>query len=390
VSGRLALVSLFGLVAARFAVMGLLESVMLATRMLYRPLAWWEGWPFFLAELVVGGVIAGTCAAWVAQRRAVERVGPSLLLGAFGAGVVALGHFWSLSQGFFAVAFADLPGRGNFPYPPGSTQVHMRGSGVVYEGHARIGEDGRRACAPEGEVQQGELTVTLLGDSFVYGLGVDDPDTLCWRAREHFAARAPGRYRFATTSKPGASLHTYRWMVEFTQREFPTDLLVIGLLLPNDAEVLDVLGNRAVVESRLFQVAASVLHPETLLSLLLSLQKVGKAEFFDHLSIVTGIERLAETVARERVPTLIYLYDYPSRNHAERGELQPYVDLIDRIAEQNPWVELAGVVSDPAGSDGTRYRIPGDGHPTPEGHAHTMVQLAPKLEAFLRAHGGER
>jgi hypothetical protein len=383
---RLAVAGFLGLVAARFAVMGLLESAMLATRMLYRPLGWWEGWPFFLAELVVGSIVAGTC--WRVVAEASDRRG--LGWGGLAACVLVLVNFAWHSTGFFAVAFAEPPGRGNFPYPPGSTQVHMRGSGVVYEGHARIGEDGRRACQPEGEVQQGEVTVTWLGDSFVYGLGVDDPDTLCWRSREHFAARDPGRYVFASTSKPGASLHTYRWMVEFTEQEFDADLLIIGLLLPNDAEVIDVLGSRAVVVNPLFQLVASVLHPETMLSLVLSHQKVGKAEFFDHLSIVTGIERLAETVATHELPTLIYLYDYSSRNHAERGELQPYVDLIERIAAENPWVNLAGVVSDPPGDGQVRYRIPGDGHPTPEGHAVAWKQLQPQVEAFLDQHGAGR
>jgi hypothetical protein len=41
------------------------------------------------------------------------------------------------------------------------------------------------------------------------------------------------------------------------------------------------------------------------------------------------------------------------------------------------------VVSDPPPDGKTRFRIPGDGHPTREGNTATMRQLQAPLEAFV-------
>ncbi|MCB9666158.1 MAG: hypothetical protein H6732_18765 [Alphaproteobacteria bacterium] len=379
---------------AREAVLGLLQLLLHANQMTYYDPGPWDGPVLFSVEIVGGLAVAGVASSIVArllQDGAVDARARRLRRLAVPAALLPIGLLVALSwarhgSGYFAMGFVPPRSDGDWPFPAHHVfEIERQG----YRGTVHANAHGHRRCRPEEGEGDGEITVTWIGDSFVFGQAVDDEATLCWRFREHFDAQAPGRFRFRNLGQQGASLHSYVDTLAYVHDTYGTDLVVMGLLLPNDAEVLDTNAQRRVSRAWWFRLGASILDPHVLYAAMLMHIKVWRSDFFEWVSIDAALEDLDEEARDRQLPVLVYMYDSYDRSFGRGGQLTAYAARVQAMADGNPWITFAGLKSEPY-EEGRVMRIPGDSHPTPEGHAWMASQLLVDFEPWVEGWEAQR
>lgn len=86
----------------------------------------------------------------------------------------------------------------------------------------------------------GTVRLALIGDSYVFGIGVADADTLGARLAAELAARFPDRrLEVLNLGIPGDNLASYVDLFDEATARLAPDLVVIGLTLPNDLSPWD-------------------------------------------------------------------------------------------------------------------------------------------------------
>jgi hypothetical protein len=87
---------------------------------------------------------------------------------------------------------------------------------------------------------QGTIRGVLIGDSFVFGSGVELNDTLAESLRQTLAARAPGQaYEIINLGIVGDNLPSHLDVYEEAARRLDPDFVVLCLTLPNDLSEYD-------------------------------------------------------------------------------------------------------------------------------------------------------
>lgn len=373
--------ALLGVVfGARWAIVGGLAVGLRALHMHYGPD---DGhWAFEVATLV-GGLLVATW-AWLGVRflddPAVKGgwTGPAALavLAVLGFG----GWQWSSHRDVFRSDYASDRAPGRFPFEAGETRHIERGG---RSGDATIGPEGFRVCGPDAPGPDGSPVVTLLGDSMVFGLALDDHETLCAELAERMDDVDGLGWRNA--GQPGAGIHSYVDTAGYVLDTFGTDVLVVGMLVPNDAQVYDVNHHRTLAHHPVFQVVGSLLDPHLVMSAVISFGKAGRNPLFDLASMEEGLADLAGVTATHDLPTVWFFYDTASRRHAEQGALDPYVAAARAHAEADPRLTWAGVFSSPPGVEGWWIA---DGHPDAAGNRALAGFLEPHVRAALPGAGG--
>lgn len=381
--------------ATMLAAVGIRQAVCSATALflhfnhrIYFDLMFWEGPVTWVLVAAVAGGLGGALAAWVHRLRndttlpeaSARAVRQGLALGALGC--VLLGGLNLYRHGNYFTYSFDEPGRvrGLFPFEGGSERIDER---YGFVGTGQIHPDGYRRCAPEGEENADAPTVVMVGDSFVYGLAVDDPDTLCWKLRETRAQRGDAPIHFINLGQPGASLYSYTPNFRYAVDTLGADAVIVGLLLPNDSEVVDRNTSAELVHKPWFWVVSAALTPEIVHSLTLLHVKTFRPEYFDWVSIEHGLDQLLDAIDEAGVPAFVFMWDTPDPgglSHA--NSLEVYEQRVNEAIAEHPGIVSFGVIKEPR--DGTFLRIPKDFHPTPEGHSFYLETLDEPLGDWLQ------
>ncbi|MCB9662606.1 MAG: SGNH/GDSL hydrolase family protein [Alphaproteobacteria bacterium] len=268
-------------------------------------------------------------------------------------------------DGFFSWGFANPREPGRFPYDPGSERrVEVQGAIT----HPHIGADGTRVCGPQ-PPPEGRPRVALIGDSFVYGKGVEDRGTLCWQLRERLGAEAPA---LINLGQAGANARSYAQTLAWAAQAHQLDAAVVGYLIPDDALPLDLNDHGRLARSLPVQLVGAVLEPELLLTTLPAAFETTYSDFVALAVVGSAMDRLVAAAVEADLPVAVYLY-------GDRGlPIDAYARRLAEAAEGTP-VRVIGVVpwGDPA------WSIPGDGHPTAAGNAHLAELLAPVVGELL-------
>lgn len=322
------------------------------------------GWT--TAASIGGSALAGALAG--APR--VERVGTGL------AALLAVAGLWVVrAEAEIARPRRDPVRfeRGRWPHEAGAVvEVARAGQGAP----TTILPDGTRPCGPQPEAGP---TVVLVGDSFVFGLGVSDPDTLCWRLREVAAADGTP-IRAVNLGQPGAGLTTYARAVRYAVDTFDPDVIVLSVLPYDDTRVLDVNDLSELYRSDRFRRGAALLGPEVALNAGATFLEVFPNDFY----LETVLPGLLDEVARAAGDTPLVV-------EALQALLLPGTEFvsyrIERIVEafaaRHPHVTLVPIFHAPAVLDGQPLIVPGDGHPGPYGNQLRAEKAWPVVAATL-------
>jgi hypothetical protein len=227
--------------------------------------------------------------------------------------------------------------------------------------HGFRGPDWSTARAP------GTVRVALLGDSFVYGSGVEQADTLAEKLATTLRARHPERtFEVLNLGVPGTNLPSHVDMYEAAKTLDPS-AIVLCTTLPND---LSDAGGAAEHKARTgitrYSFATAVLGPP-LTSWVSGVDKLA-TEFDTRALAVLEREtgRLsglrAAAPAGARVPLFVFTFGTDERRVTEAFARVPGAIVIDPVP------------TEPA------YYIPGDGHPTAEGNRVFATHIAEALE----------
>ncbi len=213
-----------------------------AVRLLAAVLRWPHlpsGWPPARLIAINPAVFAGAAALLALQvlpplrRRWLERL-LAALMPVFVLAVVAIGPRALHLSGVPAVD----PLTQTIGYVPGTCHTERRGPGPATT--ACVNAVGHRGERTGLEPREGERRILLVGDSFVFGSGVNDSDTLAVQLDNTLAAqRRPRRSVTINAGLPGLNLASdLRMATQLLPRVHP-DVLVIGYLAGNDAEPVD-------------------------------------------------------------------------------------------------------------------------------------------------------
>jgi hypothetical protein len=111
-------------------------------------------------------------------------------------------------------------------------QQRLDVSHVEYQNFANIDEFGGRRTFFAGN--PGSSTIVLLGDSFTFGVGVEDSETFANRIAMGFP-----EYRFINLGIPGSALHEQLEILKMRHEEFRSEIYLFFFFLGNDfADIL--------------------------------------------------------------------------------------------------------------------------------------------------------
>lgn len=314
------------------------------------------------AGLVALGLVAATFGA-AALRAYASRLRAAALLAAAAAAYVAVGTWATLPP---------APGRGfgGLALPPAgdSPELSSLRPRVIYHVN-RLGFRGPDFAEAK---PAGVLRVALVGDSFVFGSGVELDGTLSARLAAELRERSGGaRAEVLNLGVPGANVASYVDLARAAAARLAPDAIVICLIVPNDLsrwDVQDVRRERA--RPGAFAVASFLLGREAARTAwdLALLERRTTPAGLAHLR--RQIARLAPLRARPGLRVVFFRYtpDEPETDAA--------------IRDAWPGAAIVG----PPSFDPSDF-IPGDGHPTAAGNRRFAAVLADELarEGLLAA-----
>lgn len=369
-----ALAAVGGLVLVRAALGGSLYAL----DMIYMGRETW-GWAMVVGHVVVGflltnlgGFVVSREGGWRALGRGSVGIGCAVLVAVIGA------NYARHHVGTLAWAFNSERAPGQFPYAAGRVIEEKRPG---YHGVAHIGETGFRVCGPDR--QTGDEVVSLYGDSMMFGQGVPDEDSPCWLLREHYATAWPDRYRFQNRAQPGANIHSYADNFDYAEEHWPSDVALVGLLLPNDGQMVDVNDQRELRDAWWVRLGSALVDPDLVFSSIYAFAKFGRSEMSTWLSVRHGVDRLVEVTNARGVRSVWFAWDDPHFNHRDHDLLRAYDAMLREAVADEPLITYVGVITEEDPPEGVDYRVPGDGHPTSAG----IAAMVPKWVAALDGSG---
>lgn len=247
---------------------------------------------------------------------------------------------------------------------PGQSWTESRPAlpAVVY----RHDRQGFRGAGFDEAKPPGVIRVALVGDSFIFGKGVEEDQTLKARLDEKLARRGlAGKVEVLNLGVPGANLATHVRMYTIAHEMLGADVIVMGLFEDNDLsewDVQDEINDLARLSP--FSLGCFLLgeRPAVVLAAVLSQIRGGASALaaFDRIE-----ERLAAIRARDGAPPLLIL-DYFTR----RAEISA------RFATRPNVLFIATAVG---GRPPPEYHIPHDGHPSAQGNEVFAGLVAERL-----------
>jgi hypothetical protein len=219
----------------------------------------------------------------------------------------------------------------------------------------RLDSEGFRGAGFALAKAPGRVRVALVGDSFIFGLGVEEDQTLKARLDEELARRGLGdRIEVLNLGIPGANLATHVRMYTIAHAELAADVIVMGVFEDNDLTEWDIQDEiDGLARPSLFSLGVFLFQqrPAIVLATALAQIRGGTSALaaFDHLA--TGLEAVR---ARDGAPPLVIL-DY----FTHRPEVR---DRFTRMAN------TAFIATAVHGEKSPEHHIPGDGHPSVGGN----------------------
>lgn len=280
---------------------------------------------------------------------------------------LSVGYVWSLAP-------ADLHHFGPLSTSPPNTTIGETLAGQASVTYT-INAHGLRAPDFDEAKRPGVVRIVLLGDSFVFGIGVDDDGTLHRHLAAELERRWPERsFEVVNLGIPGNNLASHVTMYETAMARLAPDAVILGLTLANDLSRWDEQDARR--DARRWSVFSFV-------RFLVgdAVESIWAVLFLERETTPAGLEHLAEQLRRlagmrravPRAPLLV-LFGF-----------QPW---------DPPVAQRLGAVGDaivvPNRSTRAEEFIPGDGHPTSLGNARSAAHIARVLdedEAWRRLLG---
>jgi hypothetical protein len=215
----------------------------------------------------------------------------------------------------------------------------------------------------------GRLRVALVGDSFIFGLGVEENQTLKARLEEELAKRGlADRVEVVNLGIPGANLATHVRMYALAHEQLGADAVVMGVFEDNDLTTWDVEDEiNDLARPSLFSLGVFALGQRPTVVLATSILQIGGTA-----RALSSFEQIASDLAavraRDGAPPLVIL-DYFTHNPEVRArfEAMPNTSFIATAVH---------------GEKSPEYHIPGDGHPSVRGNQHFAGLVAEKLLAY--------
>jgi hypothetical protein len=215
---------------------------------------------------------------------------------------------------------------------------------------------------------EGVTRIALAGDSFVFGIGVRDDETLAVRLGETLRTLRTDRpFEVLNLGMPGHNLRSHLDVLEIAQTQLDADVLVLCLTLPGDLSSWDTQErSRSQLRPSGFALMSHVfgtdLADRVWTALFLARSLSGTATRV----LSEGIERLRLTRTALAPPLLVFAY----------SQSVPEV--------QSAFATLPRTTTLPAAPFAPEFYLPHDGHPTPAGNRYFAGILAP---AALQALG---
>lgn len=232
----------------------------------------------------------------------------------------------------------------------------------------RHDRNGFRGAGFEEQKAPGVVRVALVGDSFIFGQGVEESETLKARLDEALAGEGlREKVEVLNLGVPGANMATHVRMYAIATKLLGADVVVMGLFEDNDLSAWDVQDEiNALARPSLFSAGCFLLdeRPAVVLATLLA-QVRGSA------SAVAAFEAIEADLAAIRehdgAPPLIVL-DYFSHHPETQQRLS---------TRQNVWF----IPTTTTGRPLPDYHIPNDGHPSATGNRAYAKLVMEKLLA---------
>ncbi|MEO7329876.1 MAG: SGNH/GDSL hydrolase family protein, partial [Minicystis sp.] len=214
------------------------------------------------------------------------------------------------------------------------------------------------------EKAKGTLRVALVGDSFVFGSGVEQPDTLSAQLVKQTTRRFSGRViEVLNLGISGDNLGSHVRVIELADELLDADITVLCLTLPNDLSRWDGQDeHREPGRIGLFSLVSWTLGTQSAI-VLWDMRTLARDYTDDGLTFLRAqMDRLrAFRTRRGERPLLVFTYQDPPEG------------------VRAPIVALPGVTLLPPADRRLEYFIPGDGHPTGAGNEAFSAVIADAL-----------
>jgi hypothetical protein len=325
---------------------------------------------------VMGAMLPIGLARWasVGARAAVWRAGVAIGLLALSVG--AWQRHQEATRGPLGRMRPPVRQIGVFPYAEGPRPTPAADRQAV----AHILSDGTRDCGSPA----GERVVAFVGDSFTFGKGVPDDGTTCWKVAAALGSHHPG-WRFVNLGQSGANAHSVLDTARFAIDAHGADVLLVELLVFDDARAVDVNGHAHLARNPAFQLIASLVGFGVAMDGAMLLPEVFDADFYSPWAMDDAVQRLVALHEETGVPMVLQVNTGPSA-HGYAGRLW---ETADTEASRRPamWSVPRGPIMPP---DGDSVIIVGDGHPTPGANTVRARRMAPVIAeamAYAEAAG---
>ncbi len=259
----------------------------------------------------------------------------------------------------------DIDFHGIYGSPPGVHDVPQ--SRWLPATQYRVNEMGFRGDAWSKAPEAGVARVAVVGDSFVFGQGVQEPDTLPATLAHALRARAPGRrVEVLNFGIPGDAVAGHVAVARLAARHYGARVVIVCLLLPNDMNRWGT--QRQAVDARrpsLYSVLAWLFGPYTAAFTRMAVNQPEVAQGHAQASADLRLF-LAELRIEQGPATLLYVYD----------GIEPW--LSEAVTPESDTTLVDDCVP-----DGLEVSFPVDGHPTAAGNRHHGRRLAPFVARAL-------
>lgn len=267
------------------------------------------------------------------------------------------------------LSYAWNPALGVYALPPGSCGEDCRSGTCV-----RICANSAGFRGPQLLVRKTAraVRVLLVGDSYVFGSGVYEEDTLRARLALALKLRAPRRWELESYALPGLNFNSYVSLLEKIAPGARPDVVVLGFLRGNDLLPYDVWDLLERDNQLLLALSSGVALAERDLQRLLMLRESRWSVNPDvpppervRAAFLARLERLL--ALRRRLGFRLVVFSYFGREplfaDAERAG-----ELCVLVPEHHQWQDA-----------GREWSIPGDGHPTGAGNTIFALAIAAEL-----------
>lgn len=310
-----------------------------------------------LRSLALAGVfLLGAFLLWFASARAHREVAPGFLAATL-FGIVVVGY-----AGF--LAFVPMHRFGS-----AATATPLE---VIEENYPRRGDHtyrvnafGFRGPAWQEPKARGTVRGVVIGDSMVFGAGVDDADTIdAVLARRLRDTHGGSSVELLNLGVQGTNLPGYVELYRAATERLTPDFVVLCLFLPNDLNELEQpsQADRVGAYSFFTFLLGTNNNPYTFYAMRASDARsdASKLEFLArHVQAIDAIRR-----SQSSAPLFVFLY---------RSEDPRWVDTVRTHLGAGAWVVDHAPLPD------TDF-IPDDGHPTPEGNRHFAALIGDAID----------